>query len=139
MKNGTDLIVVGAGPTGLAVAFYAGMRGLVSRLIDPLPEPGGQLVALYPEKYIYDIVGFPKIKAADLAARMIAQVEPFNPIFQMEERAEELEEDEEGFLVTTNKGHTYRGKAVVIAAGLGPGGWGPRASASSRARASSTR
>ncbi len=119
MQTGTDLIVVGAGPTGLAVAFYAGMRGLSSRLVDPLSEPGGQLVALYPEKYIYDVVGFPKIKAADLAARLVAQVEPFNPIYALEERAETLAEDGEGFLLTTDRGHTYRARAVVIASGLG--------------------
>ncbi len=119
MQTGTDLIVVGAGPTGLAVAFYAGMRGLTSRLVDPLSEPGGQLVALYPEKYIYDVVGFPKIKAADLAARLVAQVEPFNPIYALEERAEKLDEDEEGFLLTTDRGHTYRARSVVIASGLG--------------------
>ena len=119
MKTGTDLIIVGAGPTGLAAAFYAGMRGLTARLLDPLPEPGGQLVALYPEKYIYDVVGFPKIKAADLAARLVAQVEPFHPIFALEERAENLEEDEEGFLLTTDKGHTYRAGAIIVAAGLG--------------------
>ncbi len=119
MKAGTDLIIVGAGPTGLAAAFYAGMRGLSSRLVDPLPEPGGQLVALYPEKYIYDVVGFPKIKAADLAARLVAQVEPFHPIFALEERAETLKEDAEGFLLTTDKGHAYRARAVIVAAGLG--------------------
>ncbi len=119
MTAGTDLIIVGAGPTGLAAAFYAGMRGLSSRLVDPLSEPGGQLVALYPEKYIYDVVGFPKIKAADLAARLVAQVEPFHPIFALEERAETLEEDREGFLLTTHKGHTYRARAVIVAAGLG--------------------
>ena len=119
MQTGTDLIIIGAGPTGLAAAFYAGMRGLSVRIVDPLSEPGGQLVALYPEKYIYDVVGFPKIKAADLAARLIAQVKPFNPVFSLEERAEELKREEDAFYLTTDKGHTYRAKAVLIAAGLG--------------------
>ena len=119
MRTGTDLLIIGAGPTGLVAAFYAGMRGLSSRLVDPLPEPGGQLVALYPEKYIYDVVGFPKIKAADLAARLVAQVEPFNPIYALEERAEELKRHPEGFTLATNKGHVYLARAVIIASGLG--------------------
>jgi len=119
MATETDLIVVGAGPTGLAAAFYAGMRGLSVRLVDPLPEPGGQLVALYPEKYIYDVVGFPKIKAADLAARLVAQLDPFRPIYAMEERAEGLKGSPEGFSLTTDRGHTYTARAVIVTSGLG--------------------
>ncbi len=119
MASATDLIVVGAGPTGLAAAFYAGMRGLSVRLVDPLPEPGGQLVALYPEKYIYDVVGFPKIKAADLAARLVAQVAPFNPIYALEERAKTLKAKPQGFELTTDKGHTYAARAVIVTSGLG--------------------
>ncbi len=119
MATETDLIVVGAGPTGLAAAFYAGMRGLSARLVDPLPEPGGQLVALYPEKYIYDVVGFPKIKAADLAARLVAQLDPFRPIYAMEERAQELLASPEGFSLTTDRGHTYTARAVIVTSGLG--------------------
>jgi len=65
----TDVIVIGAGPVGLFAAFYLGLRNLTVRLIDPLPEPGGQLTALYPEKYIYDVAGYPKILAKDLVGR----------------------------------------------------------------------
>ncbi len=119
MDAETDLIVVGAGPTGLAAAFYAGMRGLSVRLVDPLPEPGGQLVALYPEKYIYDVVGFPKIKAADLAARLVAQLAPFHPIYALEERAEGLADFPGGFRLTTDRGHAYTARAVIVTSGLG--------------------
>jgi len=115
----TDLLIVGAGPTGLAAAFYAGMRGLTVRLVDPLEEAGGQLVALYPEKFIYDVVGFPKIKAAELAARLVAQLAPFHPRYALGERAERLLPENGGFKLTTEKGRVYRGRAVIIASGLG--------------------
>lgn len=90
----TDVIVIGAGPVGLFAAFYLGLRNLTVRLIDPLPEPGGQLTALYPEKYIYDVAGYPKILAKDLVQRMVEQVEPFHPVYSLGERAEELLREE---------------------------------------------
>ena len=67
----TDVLIVGAGPAGLFAGFYVGMRGLSFRFVDPLPEPGGQLTALYPEKYIYDVAGFPKVYAKDLVKGLV--------------------------------------------------------------------
>ncbi|MGQ9510415.1 MAG: NAD(P)/FAD-dependent oxidoreductase [Thermaceae bacterium] len=118
-QNHTDVIVVGAGPAGLFAAFYVGMRGLSVRLVDPLPEPGGQLSALYPEKYIYDVAGFPKVYAKDLVKGLVEQLAPFNPLYALGERAETLEKTEEGFRITTSQGNTYTAKAVIIAAGVG--------------------
>lgn len=115
----TDVIVIGAGPVGLFAAFYLGLRNLTVRLIDPLPEPGGQLTALYPEKYIYDVAGYPKILAKDLVQRMVEQVEPFHPVYSLGERAEELLREEKGFQIRTSAGHVYPTSAVIIAAGVG--------------------
>jgi thioredoxin reductase (NADPH) len=115
----TDVIVIGAGPAGLFAAFYVGMRGLSVRLIDPLPEPGGQLSALYPEKYIYDVAGFPKVYAKDLVKGLVEQLAPFNPLYALNERAETLEKTEEGFRVATSAGKVYTAKAVIVAAGVG--------------------
>ncbi|MCS7065271.1 MAG: hypothetical protein NZL85_03230, partial [Fimbriimonadales bacterium] len=66
-----DITFIGGGPIGLFGAFYAGLRGMRTKIIDSLPELGGQLVALYPEKYIYDMPGFPEVLAKDLAEQMI--------------------------------------------------------------------
>ena len=116
----TDVIIIGAGPSGLFAAFYVGMRDLTARILDPMAEAGGQLSALYPDKYIYDVAGFPKIRAKDLVRNLLEQVEPFDPIFSFEERAETLAPQEDGgFLVTTSAGHSYRSRAVIITAGVG--------------------
>ena len=115
----TDVIIIGAGPAGLFAGFYVGMRGLSFRFIDPLPEPGGQLSALYPEKYIYDVAGFPKVYAKDLVKGLVEQVAPFNPIYSLGERAETLEREGDHFKVTTSSGNTYTARAVIIAAGVG--------------------
>jgi len=115
----TDVIVIGAGPAGLFAGFYVGMRGLSFRFLDPLPEPGGQLTALYPEKYIYDVAGFPKIYARDLVRGLVEQLAPFHPIYSLGERAETLTREGDLFRVATSLGHTYTAKAVIIAAGAG--------------------
>ncbi len=96
------------------------MRGLTARILDPMAEAGGQLSALYPDKYIYDVAGFPKIRAKDLVRNPLEQVEPFDPIFFSEEHAETLAPQEDGsFLVTTSAGRSYRSRAVIITAGVG--------------------
>ncbi|HGY08531.1 MAG TPA: NAD(P)/FAD-dependent oxidoreductase [Oceanithermus profundus] len=116
----TDVIIIGAGPSGLFAAFYVGMRDLTVRVIDPMAEAGGQLSALYPDKFIYDVAGFPKVRAKELVQRLLDQVEPFEPIFTFEERAEKLEPQAEGgFRVTTSAGRSYEGRAVIITAGVG--------------------
>lgn len=116
----TDVIIIGAGPSGLFAAFYVGMRDLTTRIIDPMAEVGGQLTALYPDKFIYDVAGFPKIRAKDLVRNLLEQVKPFDPILTLEERAERLEPlGDKGFAVTTSSGRTYQSRAVIITAGVG--------------------
>ena len=83
-----DLTIIGGGPTGLFAAFYAGLRGISCRIIDSLPELGGQLTALYPEKYIYDVGGFPRILARDLAASLIEQGLQFGADVRLEEEVQ---------------------------------------------------
>src|ERR1051325_12119766 len=85
-----DLLIVGAGPTGLFAAYYAGFRELTTAIVDSLPEPGGQVTAMYPEKMIFDVAGFPSIKGRDLVANLVAQVAPFNPTYLLGVRAEKL-------------------------------------------------
>jgi ferredoxin/flavodoxin---NADP+ reductase len=113
-----DINIIGGGPTGLFAAFYAGMRGASVRIIDSLPELGGQLMALYPEKYIYDVGGFPAITAKALAESLIEQGTQFEPEVRLEEQVQELVADEGGFTLVTDGGR-YPSRTVVIAAGKG--------------------
>lgn len=119
-----DINIIGGGPTGLFAAFYAGMRGASVRIIDSLPELGGQLMALYPEKYIYDVGGFPEITAKELAANLIEQGTQFDPEVRLEEQVQELIPDEEGFTLEATGGR-YPSRTVLIAAGKGA--FAPRA------------
>lgn len=114
-----DLTIIGGGPTGLFAAFYAGLRGISCRIIDSLPELGGQLTALYPEKYIFDVGGFPQILARDLAAKLAEQGLQFGADVRLEEQVQELiRQDDGGYIVTTEK-ERYPTKAVLIAGGKG--------------------
>jgi ferredoxin/flavodoxin---NADP+ reductase len=113
-----DINIIGGGPTGLFAAFYAGMRGASVRIVDSLPELGGQLMALYPEKYIYDVGGFPSITAKELAENLIAQGTQFEPEVRLEEQVQELVADEDGFTLVTGGGR-YPSRTVLIAAGKG--------------------
>jgi thioredoxin reductase len=113
-----DLTIIGGGPTGLFAAFYAGLRGVTCRIIDSLPELGGQLTALYPEKYIYDVGGFPRILARDLATNLVEQGIQFGADVRLEEQVQELIHDDDGYIVTTDRGR-YPTKAVLIAGGKG--------------------
>ena len=115
-----DITLIGAGPVGLFGCFYAGMRGMKTRVMDSLPEAGGQLTALYPEKYIFDMPGFPKILARDLAQHMIEQGMRFNPTLTLGERAQSLQRVEDGLLeITGESGETYLTRTLVICAGAG--------------------
>ena len=116
----TDILIIGAGPTGLFAVFEAGLLQLKCHLIDALPQAGGQCSEIYPKKPIYDIPGFPEVLAGELVDNLMEQIRPFQPGFTLGERADTLEELENGkFLVTTNKGTQHISPIVAIAGGLG--------------------
>ena len=116
----TDILIIGAGPTGLFTVFEAGLLKLKTHLIDALPEPGGQCSEIYPKKPIYDIPAFPEILAGALVTNLIDQISPFEPGFTLGERADTLERlEDNSFLVTTNKGTKHNAPVVDIAGGLG--------------------
>lgn len=116
----TDILIIGAGPTGLFTVFEAGLLKLKCHLIDALPQPGGQCAEIYPKKPIYDIPGFPEVLAGDLVNNLLDQIKPFEPGFTLGERSETIEKLEDGtFIVTTNKGTKHHAKVVAIAGGLG--------------------
>ncbi len=116
----TDIIIIGAGPVGLFTVFEAGLLNLHCHIIDALPQPGGQLTEIYPQKPIYDIPGFPSVLAGDLVDNLMEQIKPFRPGFTLGETAEKLEKQADGsFIVTTNKGTQHHATTIAIAAGLG--------------------
>ncbi len=115
----TDILIIGAGPTGLFTVFEAGLLKLKCHLIDVLPQPGGQCSEIYPKKPIYDIPGFPEILAGDLTKNLLEQCKQFKPGFTLGERAEEISKDNNLFTVTTNKGTKHQAPVVAIAGGLG--------------------
>lgn len=114
-----DVTIIGGGPVGLFTAFYAGLRNMSCKIIESLPQLGGQLSALYPEKYIYDVAGFPKITAQQLVDRLMAQMNQFEQTVCMGEAVEEIERMvDSSFKLTTNKG-THFSKTIIITAGNG--------------------
>lgn len=116
----TDILIIGAGPVGLFTVFEAGLLKMRCHLVDSLGQPGGQLTEIYPKKPIYDIPGYPSVLAGELVDRLMEQIAPFKPGFTLGERAEQLEELEDGrFKLTTNKGTVLCAPVIAIAAGLG--------------------
>jgi len=116
----TDILIIGAGPTGLFTVFEAGLLKLKCHLIDALPQPGGQCSEIYPKKPIYDIPAYPEILAGDLTDKLLEQSKQFEPGFTLGERAETIEKQADGsFVVTTNKGTQHKAPVVAIAGGLG--------------------
>ena len=116
----TDIIIIGAGPTGLFAVFEAGLLKLKCHLIDSLPQPGGQCAEIYPKKPIYDIPSRPEILAGDLVDQLMTQVQPFKPGFTLGETAQEIHKERDGsFVVTTDKGTQHQAQVVAIAGGLG--------------------
>lgn len=116
----TDILIIGAGPTGLFTVFEAGLLKLRCHLIDALPQPGGQCSEIYPKKPIFDIPAYPEILAGDLTDKLMEQIKQFEPGFTLNERAETIEKQEdETFIVTTNKGTKHQAPVVAIAGGLG--------------------
>jgi thioredoxin reductase (NADPH) len=116
----TDILIIGAGPTGLFAVFEAGLLKLKCHVLDALPQPGGQLSELYPKKPIYDIPGFPEVLAGDLVDNLMEQIKQFEPGFTLGERAETIVKQEDGtFIVTSNAGTQFHTPVVAIAGGLG--------------------
>ena len=122
MQDAKDITIIGAGPTGLFAAFYAGMRGASHRLIDNLDQVGGQLTALYPEKYIFDVAGFPQILAKDLVKGLAEQGLRWNPPVHLAEKVIGLKRREANgktlFTIVTDKDE-YPSRTVLIAGGIG--------------------
>lgn len=119
-KHKTDVIIIGAGPVGLFAVFELGLLDMKAHLVDILDRPGGQCAELYPEKPIYDIPGFPVITGQELTDNLMAQIEPFNPVFHLQQMAERLSKLDNGnWQLTTDQGITIEGRVVVIAAGGG--------------------
>lgn len=115
-----DVVVIGAGPTGLYATYYAGFRGLRTVLIDSLPEPGGQIAAMYPEKLIYDVAGFPAIKGRDLVGALLAQADAFDPTWLLDRPAVALDRAADGRLrLRTACGDEVVTTSIVIAGGIG--------------------
>jgi len=113
-----DITIIGGGPTGLFASFYSGMRGVTARIVDALPELGGQLLALYPEKYIFDVAGIPQILAKDLVRDLVQQASRFSPSIHLNQRVVSLEEDGGRFTLVTETDR-FPSKAIVVAAGIG--------------------
>ena len=118
-----DITILGGGPTGLFAAFYAGLRNASCKIVDSMPALGGRLTAVYPEKFIYDVAGFPKILAKDLVDNLIAQTAAYNPTLCLDEVAQTLtrvttDSSESVFALATDKG-THLTRTLVVAAGVG--------------------
>ena len=117
--NDVDVLIVGAGPVGLFGAYYAGVRTLSTAVLDSLEEPGGQITAMYPEKAIFDVAGFPAIKGRELVEQLLKQAAPFKPEYLLGHQAVGLERGDGGFAVTTASGHRIQARAIVITGGIG--------------------
>ena len=115
-----DITIIGGGPTGLFAAFYAGMRDASTKIIDSLPSLGGQLTELYPEKFIYDVAGFPRVRATDLVRRLVEQASQYHPTVCLNERVEQLTRRVDGtFEMRSDIGHVHLSRSVVITGGIG--------------------
>lgn len=114
-----DVTIIGGGPTGLFAAFYAGMRGTSVRIVDSLPELGGQLTALYPEKYIFDVGGFPKVRAKQLAVDLVAQAMQFEPSIELDQEVHEVVDEADGTLRLRCSSGDYLTRSLIIAGGKG--------------------
>jgi thioredoxin reductase (NADPH) len=116
-----DITIIGGGPTGLFGSFYAGLRGLKTKVIDVLPELGGQLTALYPEKYVYDVAGHPKILAKDLAKNLGTQSQLFKQTLCLGEKVVDLKRaaDDSVWQILTDKSSEHYSKAILLALGAG--------------------
>ncbi|MDQ0352830.1 thioredoxin reductase (NADPH) [Alkalibacillus filiformis] len=114
-----DIAIIGAGPVGLFTAFYGGLRQADVQVIESLPHIGGQLSALYPEKYIYDVAGFPKVTAQELVDQLYEQAKPFNPTITLDQAVQSIEKLEENLFKLTTDQEVFYAKSVIITAGNG--------------------
>ncbi len=119
MVSMLDMLIVGAGPAGLYAAYYAGFRGMAVGVMDSLPELGGQVSALYPEKLIFDVAGLPAIKGQSLVEALAQQAATANPTYYLGQRAEHLTPGEEHVTVVTHRGEAVQAKTVLITGGMG--------------------
>ncbi|HXQ93052.1 MAG TPA: NAD(P)/FAD-dependent oxidoreductase, partial [Nitrososphaerales archaeon] len=114
-----DLAIIGAGPAGLFAAYYAGFREMKTVVLDALPEAGGQLAVLYPEKTIFDVPGFPQILARDLVTSLLEQAKRYNPLLLLGDRATDLKKGDDGlFTIVTDK-RQLKARSIIITAGVG--------------------
>jgi len=120
-----DLVIIGAGPTGLFSAYYAGFRGLSVAVVDSLPELGGQITAMYPEKAILDVAGFPSVKGRDLVAGLVVQADTAKPEYYLDRTAETLTHQGDRVVIGLDDGTLIEAGAVLITAGIGK--FSPRA------------
>src|SRR5687768_3965891 len=119
MSEVFDLTIIGAGPSGLYAAYYAGFRGLKVKIVDSLEDLGGQVTALYPEKFIYDVAGFPKIYGRDLVKNLVDQAKQYNPTICLGENVEDLKNrPDKSYELKTQKASHFT-KAVLITIGIG--------------------
>lgn len=119
-----DTLVIGAGPAGLFAAYYAGFRGMSVAVMDSLPEAGGQISAMYPEKYIRDIAGFPAIRGRELVERLLEQAAPYEPVYLLGQSAHQLQrhENEQAphtFTVTSSAGVSVHARSIIVTGGIG--------------------
>jgi thioredoxin reductase (NADPH) len=115
----TDVLIIGAGPTGLFATYYAGFRGLRVAVVDSLPELGGQITAMYPEKAIFDVAGFPNVKGRDLVEGLVEQAGTAHPEYLLDRTAVSLHRDDDTVTVGLDDGTEVAAKAVLITAGIG--------------------
>ena len=114
-----DALIIGAGPAGLYAAYYAGFRGLSAAIMDSLPSVGGQVSAMYPEKLLYDVAGFPAVRGRDLVAALAEQAGQYRPRYVLGQQARELEYAGDRLIVTSAAGLRVAAKFVVITGGIG--------------------
>lgn len=115
----TEITIIGGGPVGLFTAFYAGIRQMSVKIIESLPQLGGQLSALYPEKYIYDIAGFPKVRAQDLVDKLIEQMNQFESTVCLGQTVVNVEKEEDGIFKLTTDKEVHYSRTIIITAGNG--------------------
>lgn len=114
-----DITVIGGGPAGMFTAFYGGLRNASVKIIESLPQLGGQLATLYPEKYIYDVAGFPKVKAQDLVNSLKEQMDMFSPTVCLGQSVQNVEKLEDGSFKLTSDEEIHYSKAIIITGGVG--------------------